>query len=258
MNSTSLLAGLRRKFLAAALALPMAFAVQGTPASAATAVGLELSLLIDVSGSVDASEFALQKGGYVQAFQSAAVQNAILGSQLGSIAVNFIQWSGASQQVESVGWTLIDSVASANAFAAAIDGAARAFSGQTAPGSAINFAVPLFASNLFDGLRKVIDVSGDGDQNQGASTAGARDAAVANGFTINGLPIGGVGLFNWYTANVIGGPGAFAISVSTFADFAAAIEDKLVKEIIGVPVPAAFALFAVGLVGLALTRRARA
>ncbi len=131
-----------------------------------------------------------------------------------------------------MGWTLINSAASANAFAAALALTARSSSGNTAPGSALNFATPLFANNGFEGLRQVIDVSGDGERNEGANTADARDAALAAGVdAINGLAIGGASLQAWYAANIQGGAGSFVIGVNDFADFAAAIEQKLVAEI---------------------------
>lgn len=232
------------------------------PAMAAD-VGLELGLLIDVSGSVDANEYNLQKQGYVQAFQSAAVQNAIAASQLGKIAVTFVEWSGGSEQTATVGWTVIDCTggaaacaASANAFAAAVNATSRTYAGLTAPGSAINFVTPGFASNGIDGLRQVIDVSGDGEQNDGANTATARNNALAAGVdAINGLAIGGAGLAAWYDANIKGGAGAFVEVANDFADFAAAIERKLVKEIIGVPEPTTLALVGLGLLGAGAARR---
>lgn len=225
----------------------------------AAAVSLQLVLAIDVSGSVDSQEFALQRNGYVQAFQSAAVQNAIAATPGGSIAATFVQWSSGNEQQQSVGWTLINSAASANAFAASIFAAPRAFDGLTAIGSAINYSAGLFDKG-FTSTRKVIDVSGDGENNDGASLATARANAIAAGITINGLPIGNNSLATYYQNNVIGGTGAFLEPASTFADFADAIGRKLEREIINttvVPVPAALPLLASGLLAFGWIARRR-
>ncbi len=253
MFATNIKAGLRGMAVAIAIAAPFAIAQDAKAAN----VGLELSLLVDVSGSVSSAEYALQRDGYVQAFQSAAVQNAILGSVGGSIAVNFIQWSGAAQQTQSVGWFLIDSVASSNAFAALVQAVARNFDGQTAPGSAINFAVPLFASNAFDAPRQVIDISGDGVQNAGFDTATARDNALAAGIdTINGIAIGGSATVTaFYQNNIAGGTNSFVVTADDFGDFAVAIQDKLIREITVVPEPASLMLFGFGLAALGVARR---
>ena len=237
--------------------------LMAAPASAVP-VGLELVLLIDVSGSVNDSEYALQKGGYVSAFQSAAVQNAILGSVGGAIAVTYVEWSGAAQQAQKVGWTLINSAASANSFAALISGLTQSYKGSTAIQNAMHYGAGLFGtetggaiSNGFESGRQVMDVSGDGICNDGDCTvANGRNYALGLGVdTINGLAIGDQSITDYYNNSVKGG-GGFVIDVASFSDFGAAIEKKLIKEITNdVPEPVSHALVGIGLLGLGVARR---
>ncbi|WP_448567950.1 DUF1194 domain-containing protein [Thalassotalea ganghwensis] len=227
-------------------------------------VDLELQLLADVSYSVDAKEYALQLQGYSNAFRDANVISAIESGTIGSIAVQYIEWSGSADQAIQLDWTLIDSQASAYAFADALDALTRAFDNNTAPGSALNFGSSLFFNNDYDAARQVIDVSGDGNQNQGSSTSAARDAALAAGIdTINGITIGDAsGLQDFYKQNIIGGTNAFHIHADSFADFTAGISQKLVREITGggseIPEPSSVALFGLALLGFASASRKKA
>ncbi|MDT8364797.1 MAG: DUF1194 domain-containing protein [Nitrosomonas sp.] len=246
----------------ATLALAAALILAGKNALA-TPVSLELALLVDVSGSVNGTEFNLQKTGYVNAFNNSGIQAAIAALP-GGIAVTYIEWSSSNRQSIQVGWTNVTDATSAAGFASAISASTRAFSGSTAPGTAINFATPLFSDNGFEAARWVIDVSGDGIQNNGANTATARDnflnisAPAGEGLTraINGLPIGNVTLQNWYQDNVVGGDNSFLIAVSDFAGFEDAVLQKIGREIRNeVPEPAPLALLFAGLMAFAFMRR---
>lgn len=257
--------GLRSTAVAAITALTLVAAPLS--ATASTQVDVELQLLVDVSGSIDDTEFVLQRNGYANAFRNLNIQNSILdtdgGNRFGRSAVELIYWSRANQQSVAVGWTLLDDMDSINAFADSIEASSRPFSGGTAVGSAITFGAARFADNGYLGNSKVIDVSGDGRTNSGVDTATARDAAIAGGITrINGIPIGGrATVENFYLTEVIGGTNAFSLPAASFADFGAAVTQKIKFEITdttpAIPVPASIPLLVSGLGMIAALRLRR-
>ncbi len=207
-------------------------------------VDLELALAVDVSGSIDDEEAMLQRAGYIAAFRHPRVLQAIRRAGLGRIAVAYYEWAGYGHMKIIAGWTLIDDKASAIAFAAKLTEEPPETASRTAIGSAIKFAVPFFEGNEYEGQRKVLDISGDGPNNWGGLVSVARDSALAEGITINGLPImnnrpsryGRAPMRNldlYYMDCVIGGPGAFIVVATRFKDFASAILRKLILEIAG-------------------------
>lgn len=219
------------------------------PAQAQTAVDLELALGIDVSRSIDAGEARLQRQGYIQAFRDPELIEAIETGILGRIAVGYYEWAGYGHADIIVDWMVIDSTASANAFADRLQQDLPLSASRTSISGAIEFAQPWFDDNGFEGTRRVIDISGDGPNNWGNLVTTARDQAVASGITINGLPIldpggGPFSRFNianldlYYRDCVIGGTGAFLVVAADFNDFARAVRRKLVLEIAGLhPTP---------------------
>lgn len=235
MNRCAIIAGV----------LGLAFA---TLAGAAEPVDLELALAVDVSGSIDDEEAQLQRDGYVAAFRDPAVIRAIEHGMLGRIAVAYYEWAGFNRVRVIVDWTLIEDVKTAHAFAGLLTLEPPRTVRRTSISSAIDFGVPYFARNEYDGTRRVIDVSGDGANNSGDLVTRARDRAVAAGVTINGLPIinGRPGPFGWppikdldlyYRDCVIGGPGAFLVVANSFDEFAEAVRRKLILEIAGIGPP---------------------
>lgn len=204
-------------------------------------VDLELLLAVDISGSVDPAEGKLQRTGYVDALSSRPVIAAIKSGVLRRIAVAYVEWADSHRQHLVVDWTLIDSEKSAYAFADKLDAAPISRGRFTSISSMIEYGIPMFDNNEFEGTRRVIDISGDGANNSGMPVIPARDAAVAGGIIINGLPImndhpQGFGpqisnLDLYYENCVIGGPGAFIVVARNFHDFATAVRKKMIMEI---------------------------
>ncbi|MEX0841762.1 MAG: DUF1194 domain-containing protein [Xanthobacteraceae bacterium] len=205
------------------------------PVKAQTVVDLQLVLAVDCSNSVNDVRFELQKLGYAEAFRNPQVMRAIASGAEQSIAVTFVQWTGPFHYVQAVPWTLINDSQSARAFADAIANSARELFGGsgTSISGAIDTGMLLLSQSPFKSRRRTIDISGDGRNSSGRSVVNARDDAVANGVTINGLPILSVDpiLDRYFYSFVIGGPGAFMIPAANYENFADAVLKKLILEI---------------------------
>jgi hypothetical protein len=212
---------------------------------AAEEVDLLLVLSSDVSRSVDAPKFKLQRDGYAAAIVNPRVLQAIRSGAAGKIGVSFVEWSGVGAQKIVIDWTIIRDEATAKDFSAQIIEAPRAFADRTSISGGIDFAMAQLARAPFQSNRRAIDVSGDGTNNSGRDVIDARDEALAKGVTINGLVILSERPMSWnadhtnppggleayYRNNVIGGPGAFVMVAENFSSFGQAILNKLIAEI---------------------------
>ncbi|HTO59196.1 MAG TPA: DUF1194 domain-containing protein, partial [Pseudomonadales bacterium] len=207
-------------------AAPRVFSAQSIFAAQsvdATDVDVELVLAVDVSYSMDPDEQALQREGYIAGLTSREFLDAVRGGAHGRIALTYFEWAGVSDQKVVIPWRVIDGPATAAAFADELGHAAYRRAYRTSISGALTFAAALFDSSGHRGIRRVIDVSGDGANNHGPPVVIARDAALAKGMTINGLPImlkapapGSIDIADldvYYEDCVMGGPGAFVVPI---------------------------------------------
>ncbi len=239
-------------FLLAALAglwlSAPASAQRGQAQKADNIVDVQLVLAVDISYSMDPDEQALQRDGYASALVSDEFLNALKLGPRGRIALAYVEWAGENEQRLVLDWKIIDGPASARAFSDAIRSTPMRRAYRTSISGALQFSAKLFQTSGYRGLRNVIDVSGDGVNNQGPPVTRVRDDVVSRGVTINGLPLllkqsnnaamDVPELDLYYEDCVIGGAGAFVIPVRSTAEFARAIKTKLVLEVAGVkPAP---------------------
>jgi hypothetical protein len=234
-----------------AIIFAAALTLAQTPARALEPVDLMLVLAADVSRSVDAAKFKLQREGYAAAITNKRVLDAIRSGPHGRIGIAFVEWSGAAAQRVIVDWMIVGDMPSSQDFSAHVIEAQRPFADRTSISAGIDFSVAMLERAPFTSPRRTIDVSGDGTNNSGRDVTAARDEAVGKGITINGLvilsetplswnadhthPPGG--LANYYRNNVVGGPGAFVQVAQNFESFGQAIINKLVAEIATAPTP---------------------
>jgi hypothetical protein len=206
------------------------------PGGAAASVDLALVLTVDCSYSVDAAEFELQAQGLARAFLDPAVVDAIQVGAHRAIAVSIVQWSNAGSQVLVLPWTVVRDADGAGEVAGRLLAMPRLTqAGGTSISTMIDVGAALLAETPVAAARRVIDISGDGRNNSGRDVRQARDAAAAQGITVNGLAILNEvpTLKRYFEKYVIGGEDAFAVSADTYADFADAMRRKLLREIGG-------------------------
>lgn len=211
--------------------------------AASEPVDVELVLAVDVSLSMSPAELELQRKGYAAALTDRTVLEAIASGAHGKIAVTFFEWAGTASHHVVVPWTVVATPGDAAAVAARLTAAPPNSARRTSIAAALEFGGDLFAESGFRGMKRVIDISGDGPNNQGAPVETARDALVAQGITVNGLPLMTAGgmrtpfdvadLDRYYADCVIGGPGAFMVPVNDWSQFPEAIRRKLVLELAG-------------------------
>ena len=208
---------------------------QRVHAQAGIPVDLELVLAVDTSGSVDTREYELQIEGLVKAFRDPAVIAAIMGtSPSGGVAATVVHWSSVNEQRQVVPWTVLKDQLSAYAFSDAISAReSRSFGDSTGIGGVLRFSERLIRRNAYEGRRKSIDVSGDGANNSGIPPQLVRDMVTNEGITVNGLTIltDEPFLHHYYFKHVIGGAGAFVMTVSDYSDIVIGMRNKLLREI---------------------------
>jgi hypothetical protein len=210
---------------------------------ATPSVDVELVLAVDVSYSMDMDELAIQREGYAQAIVSKEFLQALKSLPNGKISVTYFEWAASNDQKIIIPWRVIDGPETADAVAEEIMKTPIRRASRTSISGAIYFAMPLFDENPYRGIRRVIDISGDGPNNNGSPVTGARDIALSKGITINGLPImvkepsySTMDIENldfYYEDCVIGGPGSFVVSIKDREKFKEAIRTKLLLEVAG-------------------------
>ena len=202
-------------------------------------VDLALVIAVDISYAMDPDELTLQRQGFAEAFRAPVVQEAIRGGALGRVAVVYMEWAGAWDQRVMVPWTVIETPHDAMGFADKVAAVPVRRAQRTSISGAIDAGMKLLAQSGVDATRRVIDVSGDGANNQGRPVTAARDDAVAQGIVINGIPVmlkrpGYLDIPDldiYYRDCVIGGPGHFMEPARSREHFQQAIRTKIIREI---------------------------
>ncbi len=205
-------------------------------------VDIALVLAIDISGSIDPDEARLQRQGYVEAFRDPVIVKAILSGNHGRIAVAYFEWSDSWVQKLLIDWTLLDSERAIADFSDELSRAPISIARRTSISGAIRYAIPLFGRIPYEPERKVLDISGDGSNNDGGLVTDLRHDALKERIVINGLPImndrpnpfgfpSETDLDKYYLHCVTGGPRSFVEVAVNFDDFPRAVRKKLLQEV---------------------------
>lgn len=229
--------------------VPLVAALAGPAAAEPIEVDVELVLMVDVSRSMGPREVRIQRRGYAEALASDEVVDAIVSGGIGAIGLTYIEWGSSILQRVVLPWTLVDSKEAARRAAGRLREDFELSMQQlhnvpyhlrqTSISGAIRNGQLELERNRYEGLRKVIDVSGDGPNNDGDPVAFTRDIAVAAGIIVNGLPLIIRGsepdpesedLDLYFAECVIGGPGAFVLPVQGWSDLRSAVRRKLLLE----------------------------
>lgn len=239
--------GLRRLVLVLGMLLLIGLPGTARAAGDGEEVDLALVLAVDISYSMDPEELKLQRQGYIDAFNSSEVQRAIAMGMLGRIAITYIEWANANDQRIVLPWTILDGAETIRSATDTIAAAPTRRAQRTSISGALLFSHKQLQTMPYRALRKVIDVSGDGPNNAGIGVEAARAQVLADGITINGLPVmlkrdhrgwGDIdNLDHYYQDCVVGGPGAFVISIRAREEFQTATRQKIIREVAELGVP---------------------
>lgn len=246
-NSHPILQAIRPAAALAAFLLLVLCAVPGQAKDGPVAVDAELVFAVDISYSMNSEEQRLQRAGYVAALKSPEFLQALQSGPLGKVAIAYIQWASSTDQDVVLDWSLVAGAESAQAVADRLGEAGFRRAQRTSISGGIDFAANMFDNNGYNGARRIIDVSGDGPNNNGRPVLDAREDALAKGIVINGLPLVGIrpyigpadiqDLDIYYQDCVVGGPDSFMIPVHDTKAFVDATRNKLVREIAALPSP---------------------
>ena len=239
-----MLRAFRRRGLALAAALALFSGGAAIPQGAKIDVDVALVLAVDISFSMDMEEQQLQRDGYTAAINSRDVLDALRLGPHGRIALTYVEWAGTHHREVLVPWMIVDGPESAKAFTNAFNSHPIRRASRTSVSGAIDIGAELIGNMPYQAIRKVIDISGDGPNNNGRPVEHAREDALQKGIIINGLPImlnrpGGMGwgdiadLDAYYEDCVIGGPGSFVMAIRERGQFVEATRGKLIREVSG-------------------------